>query len=38
MTTDSAAPVLIVALWMFAGFGFVDCWDGVTQYKRVLNE
>jgi hypothetical protein len=31
MTPDSAAPVLLIALWMFAGFALVDTWDRFTR-------
>jgi hypothetical protein len=31
MTPDSGVPCIIIALWMFAAFGVVDCWDRLTR-------
>jgi hypothetical protein len=31
MTFDSTAPVLLLAVYLFAAFGLVDTWDGFTR-------
>jgi hypothetical protein len=31
MTPDSAAPVLLIALYLFAAFELMDCWERFTR-------